>query len=309
MTNKNLNTYFIFLFLVSFFFCNYVEGNKNSSDPGGTSVITNQWGGDVVFEPEDSLVFMEVIQWARNKNLPQEKLSAIVVDVARWFDGKPYVAHTLEQEGVEQLVVNLREFDCTTFVENVLAISFCIKGGEFSFSDYQRHLKKIRYRDGVIDQYTSRLHYFSDWLIDNQRKGLIELVSNKFGDKSFNPEVSFMSKNADKYAKLSENDFFVMRMADIESHVSRYELKYVSGQMIARVQDRVENGDIIAFSTRIKGLDVSHVGFAFHTVNGLHFIHASTNGNVVKISEKGIVDYVNKRKNCNGILVARPLLN
>lgn len=35
----------------------------------------------------------------------------------------PYVAHTLEVNDEEKLVVNFDEVDCTTFVEYVLALS------------------------------------------------------------------------------------------------------------------------------------------------------------------------------------------
>ena len=77
----------------------------------------------------------------------------------------PYVAHTLEVNEEEKLVVNFDEVDCTTFVEYVLALSLSpVKNGAIDKTDYARVLQKIRYRDGRINGYTSRLHYIADWI-------------------------------------------------------------------------------------------------------------------------------------------------
>ncbi|KAA6304419.1 hypothetical protein EZS27_043932, partial [termite gut metagenome] len=68
-----------------------------------------------------------------------------------------------------------------TFVEYVLAMSLGppqkkdIEGVEF-----RKYLRQIRYRDGRMEGYTSRLHYVSDWINDNIRKGLIEDVTTVY---------------------------------------------------------------------------------------------------------------------------------
>ena len=77
----------------------------------------------------------------------------------------PYVAHTLEADGPEELVINCDEVDCTTLVEYVLAETLTPKlaDGDISESAFADNLQKIRYRDGKIDGYTSRLHYIAEW--------------------------------------------------------------------------------------------------------------------------------------------------
>ena len=60
----------------------------------------------------------------------QEPGCQLILHNALTYLGKPYVAHTLEINDEEQLVVNLEEVDCTTFVEYVLAQSLAtVRGG------------------------------------------------------------------------------------------------------------------------------------------------------------------------------------
>ena len=68
----------------------------------------------------------------------------------RQFIGLPYVAKTLDQHKEEQLVVNLRQFDCTTLVETVLALSECMKRKTPDFTHFCKELALIRYRDGIV---------------------------------------------------------------------------------------------------------------------------------------------------------------
>jgi hypothetical protein len=90
----------------------------------------------------------------------------------------PYVAHTLEVNEEEKLVVNFDEVDCTTFVEYVLALALSpVKNGTIDNADYARTLQSIRYRDGKIDGYTSRLHYIADWVNNGVRHGFMEDIT------------------------------------------------------------------------------------------------------------------------------------
>jgi len=254
----------------------------------------------------DTSIFCNFIEWASSNQLAAQSLPEVVVDVARYFLGKPYVPHTLETEGEEQLVVNLREFDCTTFVENVLALSYCLKSGRHEMDQFTFYLQQLRYRDGEIEGYPSRLHYISEWLVDNEEKGLIDIVSNRVGQSGAAEKINFMSEHAESYPKLKDNVEFIKEISEIEHHISSYDLKYIDKEQIDSFTDSIQNGDVIAFCTTIEGLDVVHLGLALHTKNKLHFIHASTRGNKVGISETDLSEYVRNRKNVYGIFVGRP---
>jgi hypothetical protein len=292
----------VIVFLMS---CNLSKGkSQNKKTP--ENVVNSQFPDSVYISPEDSLLFDSIMFLAKDLDLAREDLSAIIIHVARGFENRPYVAHTLEKKGPERLVINLREFDCTTFVENVLSLSFCIKKQHFDLPSFEESLKNIRYRGGVINGYPSRLHYFSEWLHNNQEKGLIDIVSNNWGQEEFDAHVNFMSQHADKYPKLKDDSSFVKQISDVEKQISQYDFRSLSEAQIAEKNDFIHDGDIIAFCSTIKGLDITHVALALHIKNTLHFIHASTLGNKVQVSATSLKDYVSQRKNVYGILVARP---
>ena len=106
----------------------------------------------------------------------------------------PYVAHTLEVNEEEKLVVNFDEVDCTTFVEYVLALALSpVKNGTIDNADYARTLQSIRYRDGKIDGYTSRLHYIADWVNNGVRHGFMEDITAANSPDTVRLSLNFMS--------------------------------------------------------------------------------------------------------------------
>ena len=106
-----------------------------------------------------------LLSWAQNADSvfvvnTLRGASADVLFFARQFLGAPYVAHTLEVNAVgdERLVVNTRELDCTTLVENVVALTLCARNNERDYAAFRKYLRQLRYRQGVIKGYPSRLH-------------------------------------------------------------------------------------------------------------------------------------------------------
>ncbi len=116
---------------------------------------------------------------AKKESLAQRPIGEVMVAIGVSFLGTPYVARSLEQPGEEHLVVNLLGLDCVTFVENTLALSRCVKLEKQTFDDYRQQLQLIRYRGGIIDGYPSRLHYFSDWIDDNETKHVVTNISKR----------------------------------------------------------------------------------------------------------------------------------
>jgi hypothetical protein len=299
---------FLFILLLSGFLlpgC-FLSGNSDQQDENQADIASSNNDFDILITPEDSVCFEEFVSTLDIEKLKLLELSDVITQVAFYFEGAPYVAHTLEISDKENLVVNLREFDCTTFAENVLALSFMIKNGETSLSVFIENLKMLRYRDNIISGYPSRLHYFTDWLYHNEQKGIVDIISNDLGNRDFVPHVDFMTKNFEKYPALFRNPEFVKEMSVIEKEVSGYGLKLVTGDHITAIADSLKNGDIVAFSTNIDGLDVVHLGFAYFIDEKLHFLHASTNGNRVRVSEQTLAEYVKGKSFIDGILIARP---
>ena len=264
--------------------------------------IPNQANYDA--DSVDIKIYNNLIKYAQKNNLSDKTNSEIEINIARYFLGTPYVAHTLEKEGEEHLIINLHGLDCTTFVENVVSISRCIKNKTTDFETFCNTLKKFRYRNGKIDKYPSRLHYFTDWLSDNEKKHLITIVSNSFGEDDYDLDVNFMSTHPQYYPQL-KNDTFVKQIADIEKKISNTDFKFIPKEKIKRFEKFIKNGDIIAITTTIDGLDITHVGLAYFVDDRLHLFHASSKNKKVVISDKTLEDYLKNIKKDSGIMVAR----
>ena len=300
MDNKILFTCFL-LFGLLFAACtNGTKSKKQSQKNTKEKMQINTYGADSV----DIEIFNKLIQYAQKEKLSEETVPEIEIAVARYFLSTPYVAKTLDVNGAEHLVINLREFDCTTFLENVVSLSSCIKNKSNDFETYCQTLIKFRYRSGIIDEYPSRLHYFTEWLLDNEKKQLISIVSNTFATDAFDSKVNFMSTHTESYPQL-ENEAFVLQIADNEKEISLAKLTFVPKEKIHDMEKYIQNGDLIAITTTISGLDIAHVGLAYFVNDRLHLFHASSTQNKVVVSDKTLQDYLSGIKKNNGIIVAR----
>lgn len=128
---------------------------------------------------------------------------------ARQMLGVPYVAGTLDEGKEENLVVHLDKVDCTTFVETVLALALADKDKERNFGSFKKALQHIRYRGGVLNGYPSRLHYFSEWIKDNERKGIVKERTDEFSTLQQELHLNFMSTHPDSYRQLKDNPSLV----------------------------------------------------------------------------------------------------
>jgi len=230
----------------------------------------------------------------------------VMVAVGRSFIGTPYVEATLEAPGNEDLVVNLRGLDCVTFVENTLAIARCIKRNRQSFEAFKEELQRIRYRGGSISGYPSRLHYFSEWIQDNERMRIVQNVTEEAGGTTYTKTINFMSTHRSSYRQLQNSNFYEA-IKRTEKDLNKREWLFIKKEELAKHQHALLDGDIIAITTSIEGLDVSHTGIAVRVDGVLKYLHAPlTNGNV-QITEKSLVDYLASNKKQTGIMIARPL--
>ncbi len=258
-------------------------------------------------ENEDEALFRQKISWAMERHLEREPLGTIIADVGRSFLGTPYVAHSLEGPGDEHLVVNLRAFDCVTFVESTLAIARCLRSGKTAFADYTRELQALRYRDGVIRGYPSRLHYFTDWIRDNERKKLVRDVTRELGGESVKKIFNIMSTHRADYPRLSD-DAVYRDIRAAEERLSETSYAVIPRDKVAAAEPGIKNGDIIALATSIAGVDVSHTGLAVVSDGTVHYLHAPLSGGKVSLSPETLARYVrNGSRTLTGIVVARPL--
>lgn len=256
--------------------------------------------------PADAARCEAIVATASAHNWSQQPIGQVAAKVGEQFLGLPYKAKTLEREGPEALVVDLGGFDCTTFVESSLALARTIKSGKPSSAGFESELQHLRYRDGRIDGYPSRLHYFSDWLYDAGRRGLVQDLTGSLGGVTSDKRIDFMSRHTGAYPQLAFAPY-VQAMATIERAISARPAHYLPGASLPAAEVRLQPGDIIAFTTDVPGLDVSHVGLAVRGPAGrIHLMHAPTIGKVVEITTKPLTELVGTSSK-TGIMVARPL--
>ncbi|HEX7118278.1 MAG TPA: N-acetylmuramoyl-L-alanine amidase-like domain-containing protein [Longimicrobiales bacterium] len=274
---------------------------------GGVAAAPASPVPDAVVTDRDREIFLEKMAWARAERLDTLPLGEIVARLGRTFVGTKYTPHTLEVDGPERLVVNLRELDCVTFVESTLAMARLIRDGEYDdFDAYKRELARIRYRGGVIDGYASRLHYFSDWIADGEAKGVVRNVTREIGGVSDAEPVDFMSTNSDAYRQLAD-PAVVDAIRRVEAEVSARARYFIPESRIADAAPRIRNGDIIAATSSIEGLDVAHTGIALWVDGRLHLLHAPLVGKSVEISELPLAERILDIDGQDGIMVARPV--
>ncbi|NAY91529.1 DUF1460 domain-containing protein [Muricauda sp. JGD-17] len=257
----------------------------------------------ITCSPKDKLYFetkMETI-----KNTKASSLGDTIIQVGKSFIGTPYLEKTLEVGDMETLVINLRGLDCTTFVENVLAFGLMIKKDKTHFEDFANHLETIRYRNGELNGYPSRLHYFTDWIRNNEQKGLVKDITSDLGGIESQKPINFMGTHRGLYPFLADDKNFVS-IQRVENELAKERLCILPQDQIESKEQLIHSGDIIALATSIKGLDVTHTGIAIHLNNRLHLLHASSKNGMVEVSEIPLADYVKNIKSNIGIIVARP---
>jgi hypothetical protein len=259
------------------------------------------------------LIIVKTKQYKVNASLPKKSspdgnlsYGDLIVEIGCLFINVPYQEGTIEGSGKEKLIVNVSAFDCTTFLETVLALAKCAAAGKLSRSEFRKYLKLIRYRQGKIDGYSSRLHYFTDWLRDNEKKKTLKDVYRQLHAAVQRKKINYMTLNRASYPAL-KNEFEFQKMRLVEKNLSHKAFHIISKDKVSQQKTKIRNGDIIAFATKDEGLDVAHVGFAVWQGKNLHLLHASRKEGAAVISEKTLVAYLNSNKKYTGIIVARVL--
>ncbi|MDR1779407.1 MAG: DUF1460 domain-containing protein [Tannerella sp.] len=231
----------------------------------------------------------------------------LIIEIAKCFLETPYVASTLERD-TERLVVNLRELDCTTFVETVIAMALTVKEKDRSFAAFCNNLQRLRYRNGKVNDYTDRLHYFTDWIYENERNGIIKDATQQIGGEALKLDLSFMSTHPESYRQLSASPERIDIIREKEQEISARTNYYALPK--SRINDcatGIKTGSVVCFVTNIKGLDVSHVGFVCWQGDTLKLLHASSTAKKVIFDTRPLADYANAVKTTTGVIILAPV--
>lgn len=262
--------------------------------------------GRVSYLQKDSLTICRLLDEART--LPHT--TNFPLFFARKFLDIPYVAHTLEINDDERLVVNTRQLDCTTLVETVTALTLCAYRHLFTWRDYLNALTAMRYRHAQIDDYTSRIHYFTEWITLNTEAGIVAEIQAP--DPPFSAvqhvDVSYMSTHPKSYKALREHPEFVDAIREMERQVSGGTFRYIPKQAVKNhtlLRRVINDGDIIAITCKKAGLDIAHLGFAVWKDGCLHLLNASMLHKKVVEEPLTLYQYLQKHSTHTGIRIIR----
>lgn len=259
----------------------------------------------ITYTKADSIKIVKLL----TEGLQQNKNTNLMIYYARRLKGIPYVAKTLEVNPTEQLIVNLRQLDCTTYVENVLALTLCTKLLSVSFKDFCQNLQQIRYEKGNV-RYISRLHYFSNWIANNMKNGFVtEIQKNSSPFTAIQiVKTNYMTNHVENYPMLKAHPEWLGSISKMESELSGKRYRYIPKKMITNTKlcrNTINNGDIIAIITSKAGLDTSHIGIAVWHNDGLHLLNASQIRKEVVEESMTLRDYMKKHVSQIGIRIIR----
>lgn len=285
--------------------CNNGRG-QNSPDPRY----------EVVTTPEDSLLAENILRsLVGEKDLPTPEL---MLKAGTALLGQPYVAGTLEGGDHEQVRVYLTQTDCILFVETVMNLALTAKQGKTSFGDLADNIRLSRYRDGVVENYSDRIHYTTEWIRNCQDRGILEDITLDLGGEVYDHPISYMSTHSGAYKHLKDaasdsvaaHDLEVI--TEVEKKLNEIPLTYIPQDRIAQAAPLIRTGDIIGYMSTVEGLDIAHVVMAYVQVDPSYpdgrkvgFMHASMGKMQVIVDPKTIEQYVKDSRSINGIKVMR----
>lgn len=268
----------------------------------GTTVSAQR----VQYQKQDSVQVVNILREASRQNAQTN----LMLYIAKKFNGIPYVAHTLEVNDDERLVVNLRQLDCTTYVETVLALYRCVKAKTLTFGDFCRQLQTLRYEGGKEPHYTRRLHYFTAWMEDNHKLGICDEIQTPNPPFTAVQKVSvnWMTTHVSSYRMLANHPAWVPAIRSLEQSIEGKRYRYIPKAQVkntALLRKTIKDGDVIVIITNKKGLDTQHLGFASWHADGLHLLNASSIHKKVIDEPMTLRQYLYKHSTMPGIRIMR----
>ncbi len=255
----------------------------------------------------------------------------LMVAAAKSLLGTPYVAGTLETGDSEALRVYLTKTDCILFVETCMNLALTVKkyGSGYSFEKFADMVRQSRYRDGVVRNYSDRIHYTTEWIRQGEDRGILTDETKNFGGVIYNHPIFYMSRNFKSYKHLKDADapredccglqgssnavksaremaaLDLQVISDTEEKLNSEPFYYIPGKNIGGMAKKIRSGDIIGYMSGTPGLDIAHVAMAYVEGGKVGFIHASMAEMKVVIDKLSIEKYVASRKSLTGIKVMR----
>jgi hypothetical protein len=257
-------------------------------------------------------IFDRVLAKALSEKWEALPIGETMGHIAKELEGTPYVGFTLElSKDSEICSVNLTGLDCVTFFEDTLDFARMLKKGGRTPDDLLKEVAFTRYRGGVVGDFTSRLHYTTDWFFDNQQKKVVKILAPDLpGNEPFTQKVGGMSEHPENYRQLAAHPDLIPKIREYENQINARRMKFIPMANLKQAQDHLQTGDIVGVATTEPGIDIAHTGLIYKDDAGVpHFMDASSSKRKMKVTiEPGpISESLNWSKKLTGAIFARPL--
>jgi len=240
--------------------------------------------------------------------LAREAFGAYLARTAVFQHGVPYEP-VPKPTTPEKLRVELSRFECVTFIESSLAVARCGFRGEPTVACFEREIVASRYRGGAISDYASRLHYFDDWIDDNEARKRLKNLTPELGGEPLTRSYFHITSRVLPRSDVSKDALAVLtrEVAATESRLSRVSHLVLSRDRAPQILDQLEDGDLVAFVRDRSGLLIHHAGFIYRVRGKPRLLHASSYHQRVVLTSDDVASYLLRRPERRGVLVARPL--
>ena len=256
--------------------------------------------------------FERLVARAERENWRALPVGERTVRVGLALAGTPYAGYTLEvDDRVESPSVDFNGLDCWTFYEVALGFARMLhaKPAPYAPEDLLRLIEMDRYRHGQCNgQYLSRIHFLEELFYDNEKRGLLTNITRRLpgAERMEHRDIREMTVMWRHYRYLRNNPNLLPEMARIQEYVSDLPVYHLPKRYVAEDERYLQDGDIIAITSRDTGGYTSHVGLAYRDPSGtLRFLHASSRYRQVILDDR-LSAYLADKHDDAGIVVARP---
>lgn len=238
---------------------------------------------------------------------PEEPFGHYLARTAYTKHGVKYddVSHAI---GHETLRVEIDAFECVSFIESAIAVARCGWSADQTETCFTHELEASRYRSGKMGDYSSRLHYFVDWIADNELRGRVSNLTTTFGGEPVRKDFFYISQRELKRASVDADELASLTEAieSTEARLSATPHSVISRQAAPPVLNELRDGDIVAFVRERPGLLVHHAGLIYWSNGSPRLLHASSYHGRVVVTVRDVTDYLLRRTERRGVIIARP---
>jgi len=118
--------------------------------------------------------------------------------------------------------------------------------------------------------------------------------------------VHFMSTHRDAYRQLTGDPTALAEVHGAEARLSASPRWWIPEDALDAAAAGIRDGDIVAMTSTVAGMDVAHTGLAVWVEGSLRLMHAPLVGDSVEISAEALPARVRRIRTQDGVMVARP---